>query len=156
MLDALFQAQRDKIAGLEDDLQHMRIDETQWIRLKLELDGELAALRAANASLKHQMLELYKQVAPTVILSHLSAEDCRRFAICPFLYSASTGPGGNSDLGAYIATYLSELHRAVELFGWRSFFVEARGEQWIVRQWDSAASQDSARSARHRSTAARA
>lgn len=80
----------------------------------------------------------------SVIIANITAADNEKFHAAHIPYSGSTGlaPRPSDPNAPYIATYLSELPRALKAMGWEhiSFTfsgVTFSGEQWIVRRHEA-------------------
>lgn len=74
----------------------------------------------------------------TLFLAHLSKHDFEKFDEHPFPYSASTGAGAVEhpewypNMGAYVATYMSELLTAIRVLGWTTFHFKRHGRAWVA------------------------
>ncbi len=75
----------------------------------------------------------------TLFLMHLTEHDFEKFNKHPFPYSGSTGAGAVAhpewypNMGAYIATFMSELPLALHTLGWKSFDMHKRGHAWFAQ-----------------------
>jgi hypothetical protein len=76
----------------------------------------------------------------SVILANLTTDEYRRFEAARISYSGSTGMGARPEnyhgLAPYIATYLSELPKALNAIGWENIKVKFAGEQMQVWRHD--------------------
>jgi len=73
-----------------------------------------------------------------LILANLTIEEILRFNAADIPYSASTAGPENGGLAPYIATYVSELQRAAEAMGWKTFAVDVQQHQYIAKRGECA------------------
>lgn len=96
------------------------------------LTEELTALRARVAGMNR---------TPSIFVANLTHEEYAAFHAKPFIYSGGTGDcnpevykgGGLEHLAPCIATWLSEVYRPIELFGWTHVTMRLTGRNWIMR-----------------------
>lgn len=81
-----------------------------------------------------ELLALRQERNRTLFLTHLSDNDRRRFHAACLTYSGETGI--SEHLGAYIATYLSELLPALHAMAWRHISLhEQHGDVFVRRDY---------------------
>lgn len=99
-------------------------------------DGHLRRVIADLERELEQLRPLATDGARPLIVANLSDEDYDRMLEARIPYSGATGKGiscGYEPYGPYIATYLQELSRVVDVLGGR-VQVMHKGHAWIVRR----------------------
>lgn len=85
--------------------------------------------------MRHKKTGYQKFDLTPVILSRLTASEFEYLRLAEINHTGSTGAGGDSvPYGPYIATYMFELPRALEVLGWHRMKMWYQNGQIVVRK----------------------